>query len=207
MYQDELQVLYTSGTVFHAYLGEKLPDWKAAATLVRRIAENFRLPYYTISPTYSVCKTHGYISGEHHLCPECGQEAEIYSRITGYYRPVKNWNEGKTQEFKDRKVYSVKESNLEPDTCSSEQNRELLLFTTPACVNCSMVKKALAEAGIIFSTMDASEHRNLVEKYGIRQAPTLVVVTENGVEKFSGLVSIKEYINNNTYQNSMSTIS
>ncbi|NLO99387.1 MAG: ribonucleoside triphosphate reductase [Clostridiaceae bacterium] len=207
MYQDELQVLYTSGTVFHAYLGEKLPDWKAAATLVRRIAENFRLPYYTISPTYSVCKTHGYISGEHHLCPECGQEAEVYSRITGYYRPVKNWNEGKTQEFKDRKVYSVKESNLEPDTCSSEQNRELLLFTTPACVNCSMVKKALAEAGIIFSTMDASEHRNLVEKYGIRHAPTLVVVTENGVEKFSGLVSIKEYINNNTYQNSMSTIS
>jgi anaerobic ribonucleoside-triphosphate reductase len=207
MYQDELQVLYTSGTVFHAYLGEKLPDWKAAATLVRRIAENFRLPYYTISPTYSVCKTHGYISGEHHLCPECGQEAEIYSRITGYYRPVKNWNEGKTQEFKDRKVYSVKESNLEPDTCSSEQNRELLLFTTPACANCSMIKKALAEAGITYSTLDASEHRNLVEKYSVRQAPTLVVVTENGVEKFSGLVSIKEYINNITYRNSMSTIS
>lgn len=203
MSQDELQVLYTSGTVFHAYLGEKLPDWKAAAMLIRRIAEKSRLPYYTISPTYSVCKTHGYISGEHHTCPECGQETEVYSRITGYYRPVKNWNEGKTQEFKDRKVYSVGESNLEPAACSSEQNKELLLFTTPTCANCSMTKKALAEAGITYSTMDASEHRNLVEKYGIRQAPTLVVVTENGVEKFSGLVSVKEYINNNTYRHGM----
>ncbi len=194
--QDELQVLYTSGTVFHAYLGEKLPNWKAAALLVRKIAENYKLPYYTISPTYSVCKTHGYISGEHHICPECGEETEVYSRITGYYRPVKNWNEGKSQEFKDRKVYNVVESNMEPTICALAQNKELLLFTTSTCANCSMTKKALAEAGISYSVMDASEHQDLVKKYCIRQAPTLVVVTENGVEKFSGLVSVKEYISN-----------
>ena len=89
--QDELQTLYTSGTVFHAFLGEKLPDWKAAAALVRTIAENYKLPYYTLSPTYSVCRDHGYIAGEHFTCPTCGKPAEVYSRITGYYRPVQNW--------------------------------------------------------------------------------------------------------------------
>ncbi len=97
--QDELQTLYTSGTVFHAFLGEKMPDWKAAANLVRKIAENYRLPYYTISPTYSICAEHGYIAGEHFTCPVCGAKAEVYSRITGYYRPVQNWNDGKTQEY------------------------------------------------------------------------------------------------------------
>ena len=81
--QDELQTLYTSGTVFHAFLGEKLPDWRAAATLVRKIAENYRLPYYTMSPTYSICKNHGYLAGEHYTCPECGEKTEVYSRITG----------------------------------------------------------------------------------------------------------------------------
>lgn len=103
--QDDLQTLYTSGTVFHAFLGEKLPDFKAAAALVRKIAENFKLPYYTLSPTYSVCSQHGYLTGEHFTCPHCGKPAEVYSRITGYYRPVQNWNDGKTQEYKDRKLY------------------------------------------------------------------------------------------------------
>ncbi|MFQ7185165.1 MAG: anaerobic ribonucleoside-triphosphate reductase [Hungatella sp.] len=103
--QDELQTLYTSGTVFHAFLGEKLPDWKAAANLVRTIAENYKLPYYTMSPTYSICKSHGYLIGEHFTCPICGEKAEVYSRITGYYRPVQNWNEGKSQEYKDRTNY------------------------------------------------------------------------------------------------------
>ncbi len=103
--QDELQVLYTSGTVFHAFLGEKMPDWKSTASLVRKIAENYKLPYYTLSPTYSVCEKHGYIPGEHYTCPVCGGKSEVYSRITGYYRPVQNWNDGKSQEFKDRKVY------------------------------------------------------------------------------------------------------
>ena len=110
--QDELQTLYTSGTVFHAFLGEKLPDWKAAANLVRKIAENYKLPYYTMSPTYSVCADHGYLAGEQFTCPICGKPAEVYSRITGYYRPVQNWNDGKAQEFKDRKVYDISHSRL-----------------------------------------------------------------------------------------------
>ncbi len=192
--QNELQVLYTSGTVFHAFLGEKLPDWKAAALLVRKIAESYKLPYYTISPTYSVCRTHGYISGEHSICPECGQEAEVYSRITGYYRPVKNWNEGKTQEFKDRKVYNIGGADIKPAVDSPLQDRELLLFTTPTCANCAMTKKALSEAGIAYRAIDASKHQDLVEKYGVLQAPTLVAHTDNGTEKFTGLVSVREYI-------------
>lgn len=110
--QDDLQTLYTSGTVFHAFLGEKLPDWRAAATLVRKIAENYKLPYYTMSPTYSICKNHGYIHGEVYTCPECGEKTEVYSRITGYYRPVQNWNDGKAQEFKDRVVYDIANSKL-----------------------------------------------------------------------------------------------
>ena len=110
--QDELQTLYTSGTVFHAFLGEKLPDWQSTATLVRKIAENYKLPYYTMSPTYSVCKNHGYIAGEVYECPCCHEETEVYSRITGYYRPVKNWNDGKSQEFADRVEYDLAHSHL-----------------------------------------------------------------------------------------------
>ena len=105
--QDDLQTLYTSGTVFHAFLGEKLPSWKATARLVRKIAENYKLPYYTMSPTYSVCPNHGYLAGEVWECPECGSETEVYSRITGYYRPVKHWNDGKVQEYKDRREYQL----------------------------------------------------------------------------------------------------
>ncbi|MEG1658032.1 MAG: ribonucleoside triphosphate reductase [Oscillibacter sp.] len=111
--QDELQSLYTSGTVFHAFLGEKLPDWRAAAALVRKIAENFKLPYYTMSPTYSICPEHGYLTGEHFTCPDCGKTCEVWSRITGYYRPVQNWNDGKVQEFKDRQLYDIGKSHLE----------------------------------------------------------------------------------------------
>ena len=117
--QDELQTLYTSGTVFHAFLGEKLPDWKSAANLVRKIAENYKLPYYTLSPTYSICKNHGYLAGEVKSCPVCGEGTEIYSRITGYYRPVQNWNDGKAQEFKDRRMYNV-----------NKINKKLILVTT-----------------------------------------------------------------------------
>lgn len=158
--QDELQTLYTSGTVFHAFLGEKLPDWKSTAKLVRTIAENYKLPYYTISPTYSICKEHGYISGEHFKCPKCGQPAEVYSRITGYYRPVQNWNDGKLQEFSQRKTYDIANSSyhgvnqhIVSDTCCGEQDvrvqadpnfkkndGEILLFTTKTCPNCKMAK-------------------------------------------------------------------
>jgi anaerobic ribonucleoside-triphosphate reductase len=194
--QDELQVLYTSGTVFHAFIGEKLPDWQAAALLTRKIAENYKLPYYTISPTYSVCRTHGYISGEHPLCPQCGREAEVYSRITGYYRPVKNWNEGKTQEFKDRKIYIMGKTDIKPAVSSPLQERELLLFTTPTCANCAMTKKALSAAGIAYRVIDASQHQDLVKEYGVMQAPTLVAHTNNSTEKFAGLVSVQQYISN-----------
>lgn len=110
--QDGLQTLYTSGTVFHAFLGEKLPDWQSTANLVHKIAENYKLPYYTMSPTYSVCKNHGYIAGEVYECPCCHEETEVYSRITGYYRPVKNWNDGKSQEFADRVEYDLGHSHL-----------------------------------------------------------------------------------------------
>jgi ribonucleoside-triphosphate reductase len=130
--QDDLQTLYTSGTVFHAFLGEKLPDWKAAANLVRKIAENYKLPYYTMSPTYSVCKEHGYLTGEQFICPHCGKKTEVYSRITGYYRPVQNWNDGKAQEYKDRKVYNiginagvhadVKTNAAREDSCCDDEN-------------------------------------------------------------------------------------
>ena len=120
--QDELQTLYTSGTVFHAFIGEKLPDWKAAAALVRKIAENYKLPYYTISPTYSVCREHGYISGEHFTCPKCGKKAEVYSRITGYYRPVQNWNDGKAQEYKNRTLYDVMHSEVKKASAVHMEN-------------------------------------------------------------------------------------
>ena len=125
--QDELQTLYTSGTVFHTFLGEKLPDWKAAASLVRSIAQNYRLPYYTISPTYSICKTHGYLSGEQYQCPICKEKTEVWSRITGYYRPVQNWNEGKAQEFKDRTEY--KSSNQTFDESCHQLNASKTIQT------------------------------------------------------------------------------
>ena len=189
--QDDLQVLYTSGTVFHAYLGEKLPDWKAAATLVRKIAENFKLPYYTISPTYSVCHEHGYIAGEYKTCPhdDCGKEAEVYSRITGYYRPVRNWNDGKSQEFIDRKEYVIGDLTAKP---AAED--ELLLFTTPTCSSCKMVKNTMQKAGIAHREVDASQHQDLVEKYGVQQAPSLVSVHGGDTQKFAGPAKVMEYI-------------
>ncbi len=162
--QDDLQTLYTSGTVFHAFLGEKLPGWKGAAALVRKIAENYTLPYYTLSPTYSVCKNHGYIKGEEYVCDQCGEATEVYSRITGYYRPVKNWNEGKAQEFKDRRLYKVEKEAGKP-----------MLFTTKTCPNCKIAKAFLNEANITFETLDVEENVGLVERYGIKNAPALVV--------------------------------
>jgi ribonucleoside-triphosphate reductase len=192
--QDELQVLYTSGTVFHAFLGEKLHDWKTTALLVRKIAESYKLPYYTISPTYSVCRTHGYINGEHFTCLKCGEQAEVYSRITGYYRPVKNWNDGKSQEFRDRKVYNVANLISQPAKSSTTHNKEFLLFTTQTCPNCIVTKRDLDEAGIVYQVVDATKHQDLVEKYEIRQAPTLVVISDVDVEKLAGLTKVREYI-------------
>ncbi len=191
--QDELQTLYTSGTVFHAFLGEKLPDWKSAALLVRKIAENYRLPTYTISPTYSICRNHGYINGEHATCPECGEEAEVYSRITGYYRPVKNWNAGKTQEYKDRREYDPACALSELPT---EGKAKLLLFTTLTCVNCKSAKMTLDDAGIDYKTIEAEEHQEQVERYGVRQAPTLVVECSGHTEILTGIEQIRTHIQN-----------
>lgn len=206
--QDELQTLYTSGTVFHAFLGEKLPDWKAAATLVRKIAENYRLPYYTLSPTYSVCKNHGYISGEQFECPKCGEKTEVYSRITGYYRPVQNWNDGKAQEYKKRKVYNIQNSKLNKKNCisqcdeipetkkaSKEEPKENYLFTTTTCPNCKIAVLTLDKAGISYKKLIAEENENLVNEYGIKQAPTLIVRKDNGFEKYSGVSDIKRFLN------------
>ncbi len=203
--QDELQTLYTSGTVFHAFLGEKLPDWKAAANLVRKIAENYRLPYYTMSPTYSVCKNHGYIAGEEYTCPDCGEKTEVYSRITGYYRPVQNWNDGKSQEFKDRKVYDIENSKLTAKevagACECEAKSEAVLadgnylFTTATCPNCKIAVSLLDKAGVIFNKLLANENVEAVNALGIKQAPTLVVV-ENGIaNKYTGVSDIKKYLN------------
>ena len=201
--QDELQTLYTSGTVFHAFLGEKLPDWKAAATLVRKIAQNYKLPYYTISPTYSICKEHGYIAGEHFTCPHCGKEAEVYSRITGYYRPVQNWNDGKTQEYKDRKLYEISPSKLSEvktnivtiskDEVKVEPTDNIrYLFTTKTCPNCAAAKEILGEENYVL--IDAEENQELVEKYGVMQAPTLVVVENNRAKKYVNASNIKKYV-------------
>lgn len=199
--QDELQTRYTSGTVFHAFLGEKLPSWKAAANLVRKIAENYRLPYYTMSPTYSVCSEHGYLNGEQFICPHCGKKTEVYSRITGYYRPVQNWNDGKAQEFKDRKVYEIANSNLcksaevqaeeEAELPAHSQSDDLLLFATRTCPNCAQAEKLLQNAGLGFTKLLAEENAELAKKLGIRQAPTLVV----DQNKITGLGPIRKYIN------------
>ena len=201
--QDELQTLYTSGTVFHAFLGEKLPSWQSAASLVRKIAENYKLPYYTMSPTYSICKNHGYITGEHYTCPECGETTEVYSRITGYYRPVQNWNDGKAQEFKDRKVYDINHSELKIKAKAEEHIDEVLkqeaeepktlLFTTKTCPNCVIAKNALNDAHMEYEVIDAQEHMDLARKYGVMQAPTLVVIGEDGVEKFANASNIRKY--------------
>ena len=201
--QDELQTLYTSGTVFHAFLGEKLPDWKAAAALVKKIADNYKLPYYTLSPTYSICKDHGYLSGEQYTCPICGGKTEVYSRITGYYRPVQNWNDGKSQEFKDRKVYDIAHSTLKKgkrpveeckETRSAGSDVQLTLFATKTCPNCKIAEKFLADNGVSYVKLLAEENANLVETYGIRQAPTLVVTGTDGFEKYAGVSEIMRYV-------------
>lgn len=109
-HQDDLQVLYTGGTVFHGFLGEKVSDGESCKILVKKIAENFRLPYYTITPTFSICPSHGYLKNETKKCPKCGKKTLVYSRVVGYLRPVENWNKGKQQEFRERLEYSQKQS-------------------------------------------------------------------------------------------------
>ena len=204
--QDELQTLYTSGTVFHAFLGEKLPDWKAAAALVRKIAQNYRLPYYTLSPTYSVCKDHGYLSGEHFVCPKCGKKAEVYSRITGYYRPVQNWNDGKSQEYKNRTVYDIAHSDFKIQTqmtaapesdvriqeSDAGQVTAKYLFTTETCPNCKIAKQMLE--GEDYELVDAEKNPELARKFGVMQAPTLIVINGEETKKYVNASNIQRYV-------------
>ena len=250
--QDDLQTLYTSGTVFHAFLGEKLPDWKAAANLVRKIAENYKLPYYTMSPTYLICKDHGYLTGEQFTCPHCGGKTEVYSRITGYYRPIQNWNDGKAQEYKDRKVYNIGISHLthegpnpapvdapfrteaekmvdlhletaekaidpahtqvatvapdvkaaetapaaasEPQAAVPSGKPGAILFKTPTCPNCKAAGALLDKAGVEYLALNANEEKELVEKYGIKQAPTLILLDGDHFEKYRGVSDIKGWL-------------
>ena len=196
--QDRLQPLYTSGTVFHTFLGEKLPDWKAAAALVRKIAENYELPYYTISPTYSVCVDHGYLPGEQYTCPHCGKKTEVYSRITGYYRPVQNWNDGKSQEFQDRKTYrpdiSCPPDKAQPQKTQKALADKLYLFTTKTCPNCRIVKPMLERAGISYEVMDAEENLELAQTYHLTQAPSLVAVTGDTFTVYPGVSAIQNFI-------------
>ena len=206
--QDELQTRYTSGTVFHAFLGEKLPDWKAAASLVRKIAENHKLPYYTMSPTYSVCGDHGYITGEHYTCPICGKETEVYSRITGYYRPVKNWNEGKSQEFKDRLEYNVGTSVLKKTAPVAEEIKpvqeevaapaavsgKVMLFSRLTCPNCRVAEQLLGKAGVSYEKLIADENKELCLQYGVKGAPTLVITDGQNHVNYYSVPEIKKYL-------------
>ena len=200
--QDELQTLYTSGTVFHTFLGQKLPNWKSCMNLVRKIAENYRIPYYTMSPTYSICKEHGYLEGEQFVCPHCGSRTEVYSRITGYYRPVQNWNDGKAEEFKARRTYIPEQSHLTRtvvnETIVNEVKvpaaSEILLFGTKTCPNCKMVKMLLDKAGIGYRFVDAEEDVEATKSFNIRKAPTLVVPNGDSYETYENASNIKAFI-------------
>lgn len=204
--EDKFQTLYTSGTVFHAFLGQRLPNWESCMKLVRKIAENYKLPYYTMSPTYSICREHGYLAGEVWKCPHCGKETEVYSRITGYYRPVKNWNDGKLQEFKDRQTYNIdldEKITKHEDACECEKEAqeapkvtEIMLFTSPTCPNCKMAKMMLEKAGIAYKNVDAIKNKDLTIAYGITKAPTLLVPNGESYDVYDDASQIRGYIQN-----------
>ena len=214
-HQDDLQTKYTGGTVFHAFLGEKLPDWKSAMKLTRKIAENYKLPYFTFSPTYSICPDHGYITGEHWECPTCGKPTEVYSRVTGYYRAVQNFNDGKAHEFRDRKEYVINSSafsdtvdestDFECEECSvpsvEDQKQDTvvsatkpILFTTATCPNCKMAKRFIEEAGFDCDIVLADENADLAKQYGVSQAPTLIVFNDGEPETIKNVSNIRKYL-------------
>lgn len=220
--EDEMQTLYTSGTVFHGFLGERMPDWKAAANLVKKIAYNFKLPYYTLSPTYSICESHGYIAGEHFSCPHCGKATEVYSRITGYYRPVRNWNDGKSSEFENRKTYEPEElfsvnrnlleeagvdeprvgtqtlgrANRVEAPKSNSDAEKVILVTTKTCPNCQAAKNYLNQAGIEYNVIlaDEADGAEIAVQYNISAAPTLIVQSGEEAELYSNVSNIRAYI-------------
>lgn len=202
-HQDELQIKYTSGTVFHAFLGEKLPNWQSAMNLTRKIAENYKLPYFTFSPTYSICPDHGYLTGEQWTCPHCGKPTEVYSRVTGYYRAVQNFNDGKAHEFKDRKEYSVLdrksfntavEVKEEPELRETPTITKPLLVTTSTCPNCKIVKKLLDDYGFDYDIIVADNDMETARAFDINQAPTLVVNSDSGIVKIANVSNIKKFL-------------
>lgn len=209
--EDKFQTLYTSGTVFHAFLGQRLPNWQSCMKLVRKIAENYKLPYYTMSPTYSICPEHGYLEGEQWKCPYCGKETEVYSRITGYYRPVKNWNAGKAQEFHDRQTYVIGDSNTADKhsgcdgSCQFENNEfkadpkpgkvdHIMIFTSPTCPNCKMAKMLLDKAGIKYENIDAASNKELTMSFGITKAPTMLVPDGDSFDVYDNASQISGWI-------------
>ena len=202
--QDELHTLYTSGTVFHAFLGERVENWQTTAQLVKAISDNYRLPYYSISPTYSVCKTHGYIAGEHTICPECGEVTEVYSRITGYYRPVQNWNDGKLAEYQNRKEYEINKEKIASvkkvaDVAKEEkviesQGTEILLFTKKQCPFCKAAKMMLDKAGIAYTTIDAEENKDKSVEFNVKNLPVMFVPIDGKYERYGNPTEIKKFI-------------
>ena len=196
--QDRLQTLYTSGTVFHTFLGEKLPSWQSAAALVRKIAENYELPYYTLSPTYSICTEHGYLKGEQKTCPVCGKATEVYSRITGYYRPVRNWNDGKSQEYLDRKTYLVENAQKrfapkrERETVKKTAEK-YYLYTTATCPGCRIIRPLLEKAGIPFEQRGVEAYMEEAQALGLTQVPSLVT-RSNPPMIYAGVTNIKDFL-------------
>ena len=211
--EDDLQTKYTSGTVFHCFLGERLADWRNAAALVKEIAENYRLPYFTLSPTYSICDDHGYINGEVSKCPKCGHKTEIYSRITGYYRPVSNWNAGKAQEFHDRRNYTdfgdlssdnlmVSDSCCEnkdeknsaslTETSASNDVTKVRILATRTCPKCKAAEAQMDLKGIDYDVIyvEDPEGEKIARDNGIMSVPALLI----GDNIISDYVKILEFI-------------
>ncbi|MFA5928499.1 MAG: ribonucleoside triphosphate reductase [Candidatus Margulisiibacteriota bacterium] len=195
--QDSLQTKYTGGTVFHGFLGEKIDDPQACKNLVKKVAYNYRMPYFTITPTFSVCPDHGYLKGEHFFCPECGHESEVYTRIVGYYRPVQNWNLGKKSEYKERQEFAYKtnsEQGMIPmltleqkiDNFNLQSTVKMLkgsrvagfkLFYTDTCSNCPPVKDYVAKLDLQGEFINATTEEGLDEakKYGIYSTPSVIL--------------------------------
>ncbi len=210
-HQNDIQPLYTGGTIFHSFLGERLPNAESCKNLVRKIAENTKLPYFSITPTFSVCPSHGYLIGEHPTCPEpeCGQTTEVYSRIVGYFRPVQNWNVGKKQEFKDRITYKPTMEitdkspeiplNIETETPSANKFSKILVFTQKSCPRCPSMKQYLQiNTNGDLEEIDAGTEEGLkiAKNYGIMSTPTVVFLDNDNsvIGKVTSLTEVKKWV-------------
>jgi ribonucleoside-triphosphate reductase (formate) len=229
-HQEGLQALYTGGTVFHAFVGEAIEDWRTCRSLVEKIARGYRIPYFTISPTFSVCPNHGYVSGEHFSCPTCSAETEVYSRIVGYYRSIRNWNAGKREEYGKRKNYrfdgtaetrlpgrpieaaspAVKDPSPDKQTGAvaggfpDSSGLFWLLFSRSSCPNCPPVRsfvESLTLEGSVVDT-DTEEGALAAVKYGVLAAPTAIFLDGSSREIFRGRTATEIAANLRTYSSS-----